>query len=123
MSHKHKHNYSNYSKPQEAPVVEPEVKVEEPVVTPEPVADPEVPVVDSEPETPAVPDKLIGVVTNCVKLNVRAEASKEADIVTEILLGTVVQIDNFESTDEFYKVVTATGVEGFCMKKFIAVNS
>jgi hypothetical protein len=31
-------------------------------------------------------------------------------------------IDEKESTEEFYKVCTAAGIEGFCMKKFIAIQ-
>ena len=104
MSHKHKHNYSNYSKPQEAPVVEPEVKVEE----------------TTEPETD---DSVIGIVTGCAKLNVREGAAVNAAVLTTIPEGSEVQIDILDSTDEFYKVCTATGVEGFCMKKFINIEA
>jgi hypothetical protein len=35
--------------------------------------------------------------------------------------GAEVAINKEESTAEFYKVCTASGVEGFCMKKFITV--
>jgi hypothetical protein len=106
MSKKH-HNYTNYSKPQEAPVVEPEV-VEEVVE-----------VVEVKEESVTEPDEVIGVVTDCVKLNVRKEPSKDSDVACELLLGTEVMIDIFESTDDFYKVITEAGVEGYCMKKFI----
>lgn len=64
----------------------------------------------------------IGVVTDCVKLNVREEADPTADILCEILLGSEVVIDETESTDDFYKVCTETGVEGFCMKRYINTN-
>lgn len=68
------------------------------------------------------PEKIMGVVTECVKLNVRAAADTNADILCEILLGSEVVIDETESTDDFYKVCTETGVEGFCMKRYINTN-
>ena len=64
----------------------------------------------------------LGVVTECVKLNVRDEPDVNADILCTILLGSEVAIDEEESTDDFYKVCTETGVEGFCMKQYINTN-
>lgn len=64
----------------------------------------------------------IGIVTNCNKLNVREEPSLDADIVCEITSTTELIIDEHESTDEFYKVFTASGLDGFCMKKFISIQ-
>lgn len=117
----HKHNYTNYSKPQETPVapvteeVVASVVEDEPVVTP----DPEVtPVVDDEPEN----DEVIGVVVDCERLNVRKEPSADADVLTTIPKGAEVQIDIFESTNDFYKVCTEAGVEGFCMAAYIKVE-
>lgn len=46
---------------------------------------------------------VIGVVTDCLKLNIREKPSKD-------------------SNDDWYAVCTATGIEGFCMKKFVAVR-
>lgn len=101
MSKKH-HNYTNYSNPQQEPPVEPEVEtVVEPVTN----------------------DKIIGVVTECVKLNVRKEPSLDAEILTEILIGTEVQVDISESTADFYKICTEAGVEGYCMRDHINVNA
>ena len=97
MSKKH-HNYTNYSKPKTTPV--------------EPVVD----------EVKVEPTEILGVVTNCMKLNVREEANAEANILCTIKLADEVMVNKEESTDEFYKVVTGAGVEGYCMKKFINVN-
>lgn len=63
----------------------------------------------------------IGVV-NCNKLNVREEPSLDSTIVCEVNSQTELMIDESESTDDFYKVFTASGIEGFCMKEFIAVQ-
>ena len=66
--------------------------------------------------------EVIGVVKECAKLNVRTHPSMLASIVTEIKAGTKVVIDEIESTEDFYKVCTEAGVDGFCVKKFIAVE-
>jgi len=67
-------------------------------------------------------DVKIGFVTNCKKLNVRKEPKTDSDIVCEIDYQTELMIDENESTEEFYKVFTAAGIEGFCMKKFIEIQ-
>jgi hypothetical protein len=46
----------------------------------------------------------------------------EAPVVCEIVCQTELMIDENESTEEFYKVFTAAGIEGFCMKKFITIQ-
>lgn len=65
---------------------------------------------------------LLGIVANCKKLNVRERPTVHAPVVCEIVCQTELMIDEKESTEEFYKVCTAAGVEGFCMKKFIAIQ-
>lgn len=64
-----------------------------------------------------------GVVVGCEKLYVREKPGKEFNHVTIISKGTEVQVDKIESTTEdFYKVVTSMGFEGYCMKKFISIK-
>lgn len=63
-----------------------------------------------------------GVVTECVRLNVRKTPYPDGDVVSIIDCLTDVMIDLESSTDKFYKISTATGVEGFCMKKYIALR-
>ena len=87
----------------EEPTTE-EPKVDEPEVT-------------EEPKTEL---KGIGMVSGCKKLNVRAEASIDADIVTVISAGTEVVIEDTE--DDFYKVCTGDNKIGYCMKKFIVIK-
>ena len=108
-----KHDYTKHSKPQETPVVEPEVKEAETAFTPDLVADP-------EPKDDL--DIIIGVVTNCVKLNVRKEPVADAEILTEIPLAAEVQVDVLKSTEDFYKVTTGVGIEGYCVKDYININ-
>ena len=64
----------------------------------------------------------VGTVSNCVKLNLRKLPlvdSDGANIITELLAGAAVVIDEDESTPNFYKVTTEAGLEGYCMKRFI----
>lgn len=68
-------------------------------------------------------DVKLGVVAGCKRLNIRKGPQADAKIVCEIDNQTEVVINEAESTDSFYKVCTTTGIEGFCMKKFITVRS
>ena len=74
-----------------------------------------------EDEEQAMDNIVIGIVNDCVKLNVREEPNKESAIVCELAHQTEVMVDQTESTENFYKVCTA-GIEGFCMKQFIAIQ-
>ena len=77
-----------------------------------------------EPETIEEGDaKLTGVVAGCAKLNVRKEPYKDAEVLCVINKGEEVVFDTEEATYEhFYKIVTAKGVKGYCMKQFINIK-
>lgn len=96
-------------------VVEENVEVEpvEEIEQIEPVEETEQVETSSEP--------LRGVVVNCNLLNVRASADPEARVLCTIKALDEVMIDESKTTAEFYNVYTETGVEGYCVKKFIAV--
>ena len=129
MSNKHYTQYSKFSGEEPMLVNNPELEVEEenkekveepiegqiviPEVEPEPVSDPEPSV---EPE-----NRKFGKVSNCKKLNIRKLPSRDAEIVSELIEGSEVMIDEKESTALFYKICTEHGIEGFCMKQFIKV--
>lgn len=66
--------------------------------------------------------KTIGVVTNCVKLNVRNKPEDKAKILTEVPVLSELEIEKEKSTDKWYKVTTASGISGFCMKQFVSVE-
>ena len=140
MGHK---NYTKYSENSEQ-VVNNEVQVNEAdVVNVTPVNEvpedaevvenitvvtaPEAPEVPEVPETninniPAPnPNHVEGVVVNCTRLNVRAEANKEAAVVGIFSKGTSVMVELENSTDDFYKIDTL-GLEGYCMKNFIEIK-
>lgn len=66
---------------------------------------------------------MIGVVTGCNQLYVRKEANKESDPLCILEGNSEVKVDLNDSTSEdFYKVRTSTGVEGYCMKKYITIK-
>lgn len=71
---------------------------------------------------PAV-SEIKGVVTDCLKLNVRKNPNSASNVVCAIDCLTEVVIDEIESTEDFYKIYTVSGVEGFCMKKYIALKN
>jgi uncharacterized protein YgiM (DUF1202 family) len=63
-----------------------------------------------------------GIVTNCKFLNVRKSASTEAIALAIIDKGDKVTIDMNASNNDWYKIRTTSGIDGFSMKKFIEVN-
>lgn len=97
----------------EAPV---ESIPEEPV-EPEVIPEPEEAIEIGPSIEPAEPK--FGRVYNCEKLNVRQEPKATAPIVCELFRNAEVEIQEFGSTDDFYMVYTASGITGFCMKKYI----
>ena len=132
MSNKHYTQYSKFSGEEPMLVNDPELeevveeKVEEPIegqiVIPE--VEPEFVSVSpmSEPEPVVEPEnRKFGKVSNCKKLNVRKLPSRDAEIVSELIEGSEVMIDEKESTALFYKICTEHGIEGYCMKNFIKV--
>lgn len=62
-----------------------------------------------------------GMVVECTQLRVRKEPNDKADVLCLLDVSTYVEIDLEASTTDFYKVITESGVEGYCMKKFIVV--
>ena len=132
--------YSNSNKPKDvventepsvtAAPVEPEVTViNDPVVTPvetpaSVVADPVVNVTDPEPTSKAV----IGVVSNCKKLNVRADADMDAEIICVINAGDEVVVCELDGNDEWLEVHSIEdepgyiGFHGVCVKKYITIK-
>lgn len=73
-------------------------------------------------ETVVEVETVVGVVSGCEKLNLREEASKDSKVLSILNKGTELVVSTEESTEDFYKVITATGVEGYCMKKFITIK-
>lgn len=74
----------------------------------------------STPEPPAEP--IEGYVTDCLKLNIRKEPSLQADILCEVPVAAKLLIAPDTSTEEWFNVVTESGVDGFCMKKYVNIK-
>ena len=64
-----------------------------------------------------------GVVANCQSLNVRSEANTDAEVVSSLRVGSNVTIDEENSTEDFFKICTAAGIDGYCMKQYINRDS
>lgn len=64
---------------------------------------------------------IMGHVCNCDRLNVRKGPSLTSDILCVVERSTELVINEEESTDEFYKVYTEPGIEGFCMKNYVNI--
>ena len=76
----------------------------------------------TEAETVNEPHTGSGIVTDCLYLNVRKLPDINADVAVVIDALTQVCVDLDASTEDFYKVRTSDGVEGFCMRKYIALS-
>ena len=131
MSNKHYTQYSKFSGEEPMLVNDPELEVEDTVE--EKVDEPiegqiMIPEVEPIVPEPVIPEPVVepenrkfGKISNCKKLNIRKLPSRDAEIVSELIEGSEVMIDEKESTALFYKVCTEHGIEGFCMKQFIKV--
>lgn len=69
----------------------------------------------------AEPVEKIGVV-NSNLLNIRKEPSTNAEVIGIVRVLDELRINEKNSTDEWFAVCTASGVEGYCMKKFVDIN-
>lgn len=58
---------------------------------------------------------------NCLRLHIFAEPNTESEVVCKVRYLTEVVIDLDNSTEDFYKICTAIGAEGFCMKDLITI--
>lgn len=63
-----------------------------------------------------------GVVAKCAKLNVRSKPSTTADVITVLNANDILKIDVDKSTDEWFKICTTNGINGYCMRQFVNAN-
>ena len=66
-------------------------------------------------------ESTVGLVANCPRLNIRKEPNIQSEILAEVKALSNLTIDEELSTNEWYKVCTEAGIEGFCMKKFVSL--
>ena len=67
-------------------------------------------------------NEVIGKISGFEKLYVRKEASKDSEPVGIVTDKDDLSIDVARSTDDFYKVITSNGLEGYCVKQFINIK-
>ena len=68
-----------------------------------------------------IPQPVIGVVSNCDRLNVREKPFKGSNVLTILGVGCDVIINEHLSTETFYHVQTRHGIQGFCQKDYISI--
>ena len=67
-------------------------------------------------------NEIIGKVSGFENLYVRKEASKDSEPVGIVTDKDDLSIDVARSTDNFYKVITSNGLEGYCVKEFVKID-
>lgn len=76
---------------------------------------------ESKEKTATQKESVLGLVRDCANLRVRKAPDDKAEVLGIVPVDTEVMIDEEESTGEFYKVYTDSGLEGFCMRQYIAI--
>lgn len=72
---------------------------------------------------PVAEEIVNGFVSGCKRLNVRGAANKDAVVLCVINENAEVLVHRTETeSSDFYKVRTASGIEGYCMKKYITIK-
>ena len=107
--------HTNYNKPETIKEENVETKIDKNLVediTPDSVTPTE--------ETANAKTKQKALVANCKKLNVRKKPDMNSDVLEIIVENDEVEIEELNDSD-FYKVITSSGVSGFCVKKYISV--
>lgn len=67
-------------------------------------------------------NEVIGKISGFEKLYVRKEANKDSEPVGIVTDKDDLSIDIAHSTDDFYKVITSNGLEGYCVKEFVKID-
>jgi hypothetical protein len=91
---------------------------EEQTIIPEETAE-----VVEQPAVETEPTVVTGIVVNCTKLNVREQMNTGSAVLCVLPASSEVKVIADEVPDEWYHVFTASGIEGFCMKQYISINS
>lgn len=69
-----------------------------------------------------VEETVLGIINNCTKLYIREESSKESKPLGILEEGTEIIIDLDNSTEDFYKITTYNGIEGYCVKDYVKIK-
>jgi len=77
---------------------------------------------DEVKDQPEEKEKMIGVVRDCFRLNIRKEPKITSEIISKVDVFSKLIINENESTYEWFSILTESGINGFCMKKFVAIS-
>ena len=80
------------------------------------------PVEETEANVQEEPKKVSGIVVDCNRLNIRTKPSINSQPVGNVTVNSEVTINFNQSNNEWFKVITKDGVEGFCMKKYVKIK-
>ena len=69
-----------------------------------------------------VTEEVIGKIIEFEKLYIRKEANKYSEPVGIVTDKDYLSINIMHSTDDFYKVITSNGLEGYCVKEFVKID-
>lgn len=120
MSNKDYRKYHQPDKPEPRPNTKPDFRAMEELSNPtaDERVDQETTPVEEANKTSDGVDR-IGVVTECTRLNVRKLPNQKAEVLIILDFATEVMVKEYNKNPDWVKVLTKTGVEGYCMKKFI----
>lgn len=76
----------------------------------------------STPDEVEVPTTVTGRIINCGKLNIRYSADAQSKVLCTVDVGSELTVHSETLPDEWFKVTTKSGVEGYCMSKYIAIE-
>lgn len=80
------------------------------------------PVEETEANAQEEPKKVSGTVVDCNRLNIRTKPSINSQPVGNVTVDSEVIVNINQSNNEWFKVITKDGVEGFCMKKYVKIE-
>lgn len=112
--------YREYSKPMDEAVTE-ENKEEVTEAIEEAATNTDI-IEETNTTTDTIEEYITGTVTNCMSLNIRKEPKADGEIVCKVPVNTLLVITPSESTDEWLRVFSETGANGYCMKKYVTVK-
>jgi ATP-dependent 26S proteasome regulatory subunit len=67
-------------------------------------------------------NEVIGKISGFEKLYVRKEANIDSEPIGVVTDKDDLSIDISHSTNDFYKVITSNGLEGYCVKEFVKID-
>lgn len=66
-------------------------------------------------------ENTIGAVSGIELLNIYVKPDADTFVLATLKTGAEVMIDSDGTVDQFYRVYTAAGIVGYCLRKFITI--